>query len=60
LPRFILREEAKLKRIFATLLALAVAAAVAVPAVAQTYDPAKFKSSKPESAWKIALVPNRT
>ena len=46
-----------MKRNFVTLLALAAALVVAAPVVAQTYDPAQFKSSKPESAWKIALVP---
>ena len=46
-----------MKRIFVALSALAVALVVAVPGVGQTYDPMKFKSSKPESAWKIALVP---
>ena len=30
---------------------------LAVPLFAQNYDPMKFKSSKPQSAWKIALVP---
>ena len=30
---------------------------LAVPLFAQDYDPMKFKSSKPQSAWKIALVP---
>jgi simple sugar transport system substrate-binding protein len=30
---------------------------LAAPLFAQNYDPAKFKSSKPQSAWKIALVP---
>jgi simple sugar transport system substrate-binding protein len=46
-----------LKRNFVALLALAAALVVAAPVAAQTYDPAQFKSSKPESAWKIALVP---
>jgi simple sugar transport system substrate-binding protein len=46
-----------LKRTFVSLLAMALVFVLAVPIFGQSYDPMKFKSSKPQSAWKIALVP---
>lgn len=46
-----------MKRTIFTLLSLVLVFVVAVPLFGQTYDPMSFKSSKPQSAWKIALVP---
>ena len=46
-----------MKRTLIIIASLALVFALAVPLFAQNYDPMKFKSSKPQSAWKIALVP---
>lgn len=46
-----------MKRTLAAVLSLVLTLALAVPFFGQSYDPASFKSSKPQSAWKIALVP---
>ena len=46
-----------MKRTTVILVSLALVFMLAVPLFAQNYDPMKFKSSKPQSAWKIALVP---
>lgn len=46
-----------MKRTLVMVLSLALVFVLAVPLFGQTYDAAKFKSSKPQSAWKIALVP---
>ena len=46
-----------MKKTFTTVLALLLIVCIAAPLFGQSYDPAKFKSSKPQSAWKIALVP---
>jgi simple sugar transport system substrate-binding protein len=45
------------KRTLVTLLSLVLVFVVAVPFFGQSYDPMNFKSKKPQSAWKIALVP---
>jgi simple sugar transport system substrate-binding protein len=45
------------KRTLVLIVSLVLVFILAVPIFAQNYDPAKFKSSKPQSAWKIALVP---
>jgi len=45
------------KRLIVPSIALALVFVLAVPLVGQSYDPATFKSSKPQSAWRIALVP---
>ena len=46
-----------MKRTLVLVVSLALVFMLAVPLFAQSYDPMKFKSSKPQSAWKIALVP---
>ncbi len=46
-----------MKRKIALVAAVAMVFMLAVPVFAQTYDPMKFKSKKPASQWKIALVP---
>ncbi len=46
-----------MKRTLVLIVSLALVVMLAVPLFAQNYDPMKFKSSKPQSAWKIALVP---
>ncbi|MGO9411330.1 MAG: autoinducer 2 ABC transporter substrate-binding protein [Spirochaetia bacterium] len=46
-----------MKRTMVIVASLVLACMLAVPVFAQSYDPMKFKSSKPQSAWKIALVP---
>ena len=46
-----------MKRTLVLVVSLALVFILAVPLFAQSYDPMKFKSSKPQSAWKIALVP---
>jgi len=45
------------KRTILVIASLVLVVMLAAPLFGQTYDPAKFKSSKAQSAWKIALVP---
>jgi simple sugar transport system substrate-binding protein len=45
------------KRKLVLVVSLVLVFILAVPLFAQNYDPMKFKSSKPQSAWKIAVVP---
>jgi simple sugar transport system substrate-binding protein len=45
------------KRTLVILLSLVLIFVVAVPFFGQSYDPMNFKSKKPQSSWKIALVP---
>ncbi|MEN6297248.1 MAG: substrate-binding domain-containing protein, partial [Rectinema sp.] len=46
-----------MKRRFLLVVSLVMVFALAVPLFAQSYDPMSFKSKKPMSQWKIALVP---
>ena len=46
-----------MKKVFTIALGLLLCVCIAAPLFGQSYDAAKFKSSKPQSAWKIALVP---
>ena len=46
-----------MKRTLVIMLSLVLVLVVAVPFFGQTYDPMKFKSSKPQSAWKITSAP---
>jgi simple sugar transport system substrate-binding protein len=51
------RRRKTVKRTLVIFASLALVFMLAAPLFAQSYDPMKFKSSKPQSAWKIALVP---
>ncbi len=46
-----------MKKTITLTLALLLIVCIAAPLFGQAYDAAKFKSSKPQSQWKIALVP---
>jgi simple sugar transport system substrate-binding protein len=46
-----------MKKALTIAIGLLLCVCIAAPLFGQSYDPAKFKSSKPQSAWKIALVP---
>ena len=46
-----------MKRRFLLAVAIVMVFLLAVPLFAQSYDPMSFKSKKPMSQWKIALVP---
>jgi simple sugar transport system substrate-binding protein len=47
----------KMKKTVTIALALLIIFSLAAPIFGQSYDPAKFKSTKAQSAWKIAVVP---